>query len=102
MNMLLITNFTTIMENFWSWSLQGYTNVIGFFFWPIIFTSVIGYIYLKNQSALSAVIAILLIFGAFSSTGVLAGVPGLVMAFQLIVTIVSAVLVLLFVSKWRA
>ena len=99
---LLLTNFTTIMQDFWNWSFQGYTNVVGFFFYPIIFSAIIGYIYLKNQSALTATVAILLFFGAFGATGVFADVPYLVMAFQLIVTVVSAVLVLLFVSKWRS
>ena len=100
--MLLLTNFTTIMENFWEWTLQGYINAVGFLFYPIVFSAIIGYIYLKNQSALSATIAILLFFGAFGATGVLANVPALMMVFYLITTLVSGVLVLLFVSKWRA
>ena len=101
-DLLLLTNFTTIMENFWEWSLQGYVNAVGFLFYPIVFSAIIGYIYLKNQSALSATIAILLFFGAFGATGVLANVPALMMVFYLITTLVSGVLVLLFVSKWRA
>lgn len=102
MNILGLTNFTNIMSDFWDWALQGYVNIVGFLFYPIVFSAIIGYIYLKNQSALSAVIAILLFFGAFGATGVLANVPALNMAFYLIVCIVSGVLVLLFVSKWRA
>jgi len=90
------------MENFWSWSLQGYINAVGFLFYPIVFSAIIGYIYLKNQSALTAVIAILLFFGAFVGTNVLARVSAFNMIMYLIVTLVSAALVLVFVSKWRA
>ena len=94
-------NFTYIMENFWSWSLQGYTGVIGFFFWPIMLSAIIGYIYLKNSSVMAATTAILLFMAAFAATGIFTNVGPYVMILQIIVTLSSAALVILFVSRWR-
>ena len=95
-------NFTYIMENFWTWSTQGYTSVVGYFFWPIILSAIIGYIYLKSSSAMAATVAILLFFAAFASSGIFIELSPFVMILQLIVAITSAALVLLFVSRWRS
>jgi hypothetical protein len=90
------------MENFWAWSTQGYTDVIGYFFWPIMLSAIIGYIYLKNQSAVVASIAILLFLSAFAFTGIFARLSAFVMILQLIVTLACTGLVIMFVSKWRS
>ena len=95
-------NFTYIMENFWVWSTQGYTNVVGYFFWPIVLSAIIGYIYLKNQSAIAASVAILLFLSAFAFTGIFAHVSAFVMILQLVVSIACTGLVILFVSRWRS
>jgi len=97
-----MNNFTYIMENFWTWSLQGYSTVVGFFFWPIILSTIIGYIYLKNQSAMAATVAILLFMAAFATTGIFTDVGPFIMILQIIVTLSSAALVVLFISKWRS
>jgi len=83
------------------WSMQGYTTAIGYFVWPIIFAGVIGYIYIKNTSAISASVAIIIIFTCFSMTGWIAGVPTLVMLFQLIVALSMTGMILYFVSRRR-
>jgi len=94
-----MNNLTYIMEHFMDWSMQGYEPVdaIGFFIWPIIFSAVIGYIYIKNSSAISATVAIIIIFATLSTTGWIAGVPILALFFQVIValSITGVVLVLL-------
>lgn len=95
-------NFTYIMENFWVWSTQGYVDVVGFFFWPIILSAIIGYIYLKNQSVVVASVAILLFLSAFGLTGIFAQVSEFVMILQLIVALACTGLVVLFVSRWRS
>ena len=95
-------NFTYIMENFWTWSLQGYSTTLGFFFWPIVLSGIIGYIYLKNQSAMAATVAILLFMAAFATTGIWTDIGPFVMILQIIVTLTSATLVVIFISKWRA
>lgn len=58
-------NWTYIMQNFSSWSMQGYTNALGIFVWPIIFSAVLGYIYLKNQSLIMLAAGILIIMATF-------------------------------------
>ena len=97
-----MNNWSYIMENFWTWSLQGYTNTVGFFFWPIVFSTIIGYIYLKNQSVIAATAAILLLLAAFASSGVFIHVSVFVMLLQIIVALSCTGLVVLFVSRWRS
>ena len=63
-----MVNFTNITSDFMTWSTQGYTTALGFVFWPIIFTTIITYVYLKNRSVAAALAAILIIFAAFGST----------------------------------
>lgn len=92
-------NWTYIMENFIAWSTQGYTNVVGFFFWPIMFSAVIGYIYIKQQSVVAAAVATIILFGAFATSGVFAGVEIIVQFFQIMVALAFTGLVLLFVAR---
>ena len=94
-------NFTYIMENFWTWTLQGYVGVVGFFFWPILLSAIIGYIYLKNSSVMAATIAILLFMAAFATTGIFTDIGPFIMILQIIVTLSCATLVVLFISRWR-
>jgi len=96
-----MNNFTYIFENFISWSTEGYTEIVGFFFWPIIIAVVIGYVYLSNQSVITAAIAAIILFGAFASTGIFAGVGMFTMFFQGIVIIAFTGMVLLFLTRFR-
>ena len=61
----MIHNWTYITQHFVEWSTQGYETALGFFFWPLVFTGVIGYVYLKNQSLVAAAAVILILFAAF-------------------------------------
>lgn len=47
--------------------MKGYVNALGFLVWPLIFSAVIGYVYLKNQSAVAAAAVALIIMCVFSS-----------------------------------
>jgi len=53
------------MQNLVEWSTHGYVMALGFFFWPLVFTGIIGYVYLKQQSLVAAAMAILILFAAF-------------------------------------
>jgi len=77
----------------------GYMNVLGVFVWPLIFTAIIGYIYLKNQSAVAGVAAILILFAAFGNA--LMGVDPWYSFMQIIVAIVVTALILVFITKFR-
>ena len=96
-----MNNFTYIFENFLTWSIQGYTDIVGFFFRPIIFSIVIEYTYLTNRSVVAASIAILILFGAFGSTSVFAGVDQWAMFMQAIVIVAFTALVLVFLTRFR-
>jgi len=98
-----MNNLTYIMEHFMDWTMQGYkpTDAIGFFIWPIIFSAIIGYIYIKNSSAISASVAIIIIFGALAATGWIAGVPVLALFFQVIVALSVTGVVLVLLTRRR-
>jgi len=94
-------NFTYWQQHLIEFSIRGYVDVVGFFFWSILFTGVIAYIYVKNQSAVAAAVAILIIFAAFTGTGIFLEVPFFVMFFQAIVAVSLAGLVVVFLMRRR-
>ena len=96
-----MNNFTYIFDNFISWSTEGYTEIVGFFFWPILIAVVIGYVYLSNQSVVTAAVATIILFGAFTSTSIFAGVAMFTMFFQGIVILAFTGLLLLFITRFR-
>jgi len=93
------TNFTWIAQNFVTWSTQGYINSMGFLFWPLFFSGIIGYVYLKQQSLVAVALVILLIMAVFIDA--LLSVPAFVILLQLIVTFVIMALILAFLTKYR-
>ena len=92
-------NFTYIRENLISWSLQGYENALGFLFFPLVFTGIIGYVYIKNQSVVILGVAILIIFAAFGNT--LINVDAWVTVMQIIFALAITALFLYWFSKRR-
>lgn len=60
-------NFTYIQEHLMEWVMQGYTAALGIFVWPLIFTGILGYVYLKNQSLVIVAAGILMIMAVFSN-----------------------------------
>ena len=97
----MLNNWTYIWGNFTNWSLSAYTDipVFGNFFWPIIFTAVIGYVYLKQQSFTAAAVAALILLAVF--TNVLVGVQTWVSVMQILVSLAMTALVLIFLTKLR-
>ena len=79
----------------------GFTNIVGFFFWPIVFTVVIAYIYQKNRSALTATVATLIIFGALTTSNTFIQVPIIVSFFQIVVCLTVAGVVVVLLMKFR-
>lgn len=94
-----ITNFTTIQQDLVNWSLQGYITVFGMFFWPLIFTAIAGYVYLKQQSAVAAAVFILIVMAAFGDA--MLGVETWAMLLHILVALAITALVLIFISKRR-
>jgi len=99
----MLHNFTYIQEHFIEWSLQGYEDTLGILFWGIIFTSIIGYVYLKQQSAVAAVAAILIIISSFGSYLLYRNSPlgPWMILLYIIVGIVITGLFLIFINRRR-
>ena len=81
--------------------IQGYINIFGYFFWPILFTGWIAYIYAKNKSATTAAVGILIICAGFGATGVFTHTPIIVMFYQFIVAMAITGLVVIFFTRRR-
>jgi hypothetical protein len=94
-------NFTDIMENFWTWSTQGYTTTLGPYFYPLMMSGIIGYLFIKTESGLVATVATLLIVGAYTAAGIFSGVGPFSLLLQILGTLVTVGLIVLFVSRWR-
>lgn len=97
-------DWTYIQQNLIDWSFQGYYAAIGFFVWPLIFTGVIGYIYLKQESAVSAAVAAIILFAAFGGyllSESFVHVNTWIIVMQLLVTLAITGLVVVFLTKLR-
>jgi hypothetical protein len=92
-------NFTYIQQHLIEWCMTGYTNVLGVFVWPLIFTGVLGYVYLKNQSLLMVVAGILMIMAVFGNA--LLGVDAWINLLYVFTAIVVAALFLIFFVRRR-
>jgi len=97
----IMHNFTYVIENLWSWSTQGYTTSMGFLFYPVIFSGIIGYLYIKTESALVATVSILLLIGGYTVTGIFTQVQPWILFLQIVATLTTIGLIILFLSRWR-
>ena len=93
-------NWTYIQQHLVEWAMSAYTSAVwGVFVYPIIFTAIIGYVYLKNQSLVMAVAAILLIFAVYGNY--LLGVETWINLLYVVTAITVASLFLLFFVRRR-
>jgi len=95
----MAVNWTYIMQNFIAWSTQGYITAMGFLFWPVFFASILGYIYLKNQSLLILAAGILIIFAVFGNA--IMGVDAFVNILYIGVSLIFTVVILWFFIRRR-
>jgi hypothetical protein len=77
----------------------GYQTALGFFVWPLIFSAVIGYVYLKQQSFVAAAVAAMIIISAFGNY--LMHMETWVIIMYILVSLAITGLVLIFLSKRR-
>lgn len=94
-------NFTNIHTELFEWILRGYERSMGAFFIPIVIAGIVTYVYLKNQSAVAAAVAILIIFSSFVSSAVLLQAPAFVLLMQGIVILAFSGLITYFYIKRR-
>jgi hypothetical protein len=79
--------------------MYGYNIVLGVFVWPLIFTGVIGYVYLKQQSYVAAAVAAMILIAVFGNY--MAGMEIWVSLIYILVALAITGLVLIFLSKRR-
>ena len=94
-------NYTNFINNFWDYALRGYNTSLGYFFYPLVLGAIIGYLYVKTESALVASVAIILVFIGYGTTGIFANVQPFVIFLQIIVTLSIVGLIILFLTRWR-
>jgi len=94
-------NYSYIMEHFWSWILQGYNTSLGFFFYPLIISAVVGYVYIKTNGVVAFSVAVLLIFGAYGTTSIFNDMQPFVLFLQILVAFACTGLVVLAVSRYK-
>ena len=94
-------NFTYWQQHLVEFFTQGYTQVVGFFFWPIVFMGFIGYIYTKQQSVVAASVGILIICAGFAGEGIFMEVPVVMLFFQLVFALAITGLFVMFYLKRR-
>lgn len=92
-------NWTYITQNFVEWSTKGYVLALGFLFWPMVFTSIIVYVYLKQQSLVALAVVSLIIFAAFGNA--LLNVEPFMNFLYIGVSLIMTALVLWFILKRR-
>jgi len=94
-------NWTYIMENFMEWCMQGYVGILGAFVWPIIFVAIIGYVYIKQQSAVAAAIATLMLSVVMISSNFIMKISPLMQFLQIMVCLVLAGLMVYWIARRR-
>ena len=93
-------NYSYIQHNFVQWMTQGYWNVFGFFFLPIFYLGIIGYVYTKMKSATAATVAILIIVSAMGNA--FANVPVVINILQILVALIMSILVVVLLTRIRS
>lgn len=95
----MIHNWSYIQGNFTQWALTGYMNAMGFWFYPLMFITIVGYVYLKQQSYTAAAITILILVAVFGN--ILSGVPILINFLHIMTALAVTGLFLIFLTKLR-
>lgn len=97
----MLNNWSYIHGNLTEWALSGYITTVGLgaWFWAIIFSAVIGYVYLKQQSFTAAAVAALILIAAFGNS--LLGLELWVSLMHILVALTFTALLLIFLTKLR-
>jgi len=82
-------------------SMAGYETTMGMGAWVLIFTAIIGYVYLKQQSFVAAASAGIIILTSFAATGYLLDVDTWILMITIFISLALAGLFVLFISKRR-
>ena len=69
----MAVNWSDWSSNLVDKSMMGYETAMGVGAWILIFTGIIGYVYLKQQSYVAAAVASLVLLTVFAAGGYLGG-----------------------------
>ena len=82
-------------------SMMGYETTLGIGAWVLIFTAIIGYVYLKQQSYVAAAVASLILLSVFAAGGYLGGMENWIILITIFLCLAFTGLLLLFFAKRR-
>lgn len=94
-----VHNFTYWTEHFMELVMQPYTIALGIFVYPLLFSGVIGYVYLKQQSFVAAAVVTMIITAVFGNY--MAGMETWLSIMYILVALAITALFLIFLSKRR-
>jgi hypothetical protein len=92
-------NFSYWITHFNEMIFSPYNAALGLFVWPLIFTGVIGYVYVKQESYVAAAVSALILMAVFSNA--MTGMEIWVSLIYILVALAITGLFLIFLSKRR-
>jgi len=96
-----MVNWSDWSSDFIGKSMAPYETVMGVFSWVLIFTAIIGYVYVKQQSYVAAAAAGIVLLTAFAATGYLVGTDSWILLITIFISLAVTGLFVLFISKRR-
>ena len=97
----MLVNWTDWSSDLFGKSMAGYETAMGVFAWVLIFSGIIAYVYVKQQSYVAAAAAGIVLLTAFASTGYLIGVDTWIIFITILISLAITGLFVLFISKRR-
>ena len=97
----MLVNWTDWSSDLFGKSMAGYETAMGVFAWVLIFSGIIAYVYVKQQSYVAAASAGIVILTAFASTGYIIGADSWILLITIIICLAITGLFVLFISKRR-
>ena len=94
-----MVNWTDWQGQIFEKAVQPYEGILGIGFWALIFTTIIGYVYLKQQSYTAAAVAALVLFAVF--VNYFAGIGVWVNLIYVLVALAISMLFLVLFSRRR-
>ena len=80
--------------------MNGYDIALGVFVWPLIFSAIVGYIFIKNNSAVTASVAIIMLFAGLGTSWI-AGASVLALFLQVVAMLSFTGMILFFLVRRR-
>ena len=96
-----MVNWTDWSSDLIGKSMGPYETTMGVGAWILIFTAIIGYVYLKQQSYVAAAIASLVLLVSFVATGYLLNAESWVILITIFLSLSFTGLFILFIAKRR-